>query len=698
MAIETLNISGWDSGWPLGFISNADEAVVDADGSAVATNFASDVVIFDLDNVTTIDALDVVTAVDITVRCNASNISHVPYLRVELLIGGISRGFDLTSTLNQVYVNEFLSNGNWDQNWTVAQLNSAQVRVTSDAVGGGSGPTEWRIDCIDVVVTYTAIDPITREPAEATLALTGEAPLRDVSEDSPVEDPAEYPATLNGKVPVLDTGIPVVAAGDLELIGNPSYIDTQLLQLQINGWDAGWPYGFVSNVDEPSANADGSTVGTPFVSDTVVFDLDNVTGIIDDLDTVLSVTMVVRAYSLWIVQPPEPGFPARISVELLVNGSSYGGVSQQLTNTTPQNFSLSVAGWNQDWSEAQLNSMQVRVRTTFGDFIEALIDTIDVVVEYIPQSPILARIDEGSLSLTGKVPDTLINSIEVPTDGALALAGTTSVVLERDVELPPQALLRFTKTTPTLLINHIGQPAAYTMALNEQTPLRISNNPEDPGAGSMALSGKVPTFDFTYVREIAATSITLNGRQVLKLTAGLISVENGQVVLAGDAPEPSLSDNRRYLPPSSPMVLAGSAPALSYGRPVAPTAGTLSLAGVVSTLSYGSYIVPPAGSLTFTGFAPTDYLGPATLILAGTTPGIATVNAPVIPLGTLALTGRLPYYEHGTKLVDQAVLTFNRTAPTLVFSSGLVGKPGIISLTVDRDIEIIATPTDIVVT
>ncbi len=60
MATEKLYPNGWDSGWPLGLLSNIDEPLNNPDGQTIATSSSNDDVTLDLDN-TAITDLDTVT-------------------------------------------------------------------------------------------------------------------------------------------------------------------------------------------------------------------------------------------------------------------------------------------------------------------------------------------------------------------------------------------------------------------------------------------------------------------------------------------------------------------------------------------------------------------------------------------------------------------------------------------------------------
>jgi hypothetical protein len=197
MATEILNINGWDSGWPTGSVSNVDEATAGADGASVSTTSRNDVVIFDLDNTSLTDA-DTITNVTIKVRGRVQfTVLGEPRFDVELLIGGVSQGIGLGPGLTSSFVTGSYVHFLWHSDWTQAQLNGAQVKVT--AKDDLEATTTWYVDCIDVVVTYTP-PAANAEPGAGSLALSGKAPAA-------VEDHLEFPAagaaSLAGAVPTL---------------------------------------------------------------------------------------------------------------------------------------------------------------------------------------------------------------------------------------------------------------------------------------------------------------------------------------------------------------------------------------------------------------------------------------------------------------------------------------------------------------
>jgi hypothetical protein len=166
MATEILNINGWDSGWPIGVASDdAAEAVAAADGSFVACSTEGDVVLFDLDNTGLTDA-DTISEVDVILRGRQSATSSgANAFAVEFWIGGSIQGTAQTTTgaLTTSFQNFTLSTDAWDVDWTQAQLDGAQVQVTAAQTGMPSS-AQWEVDCLDVVITYTAAGETVFQP------------------------------------------------------------------------------------------------------------------------------------------------------------------------------------------------------------------------------------------------------------------------------------------------------------------------------------------------------------------------------------------------------------------------------------------------------------------------------------------------------------------------------------------------------
>lgn len=155
MAIETLFPNGDDGGWPTGSSADIAEGIASADGSVLTTTIKNDVVDIDLD-ATAISDTDTVNSVTIKIR-GRTNGTAIDFFRVDLLIGGVVQGSqqigaDLTASFG---TQTFADAAGWDSNWTAAQLNGMQVRVTAGQ-SGMPADAGHEIDAIDVDVDWTA--------------------------------------------------------------------------------------------------------------------------------------------------------------------------------------------------------------------------------------------------------------------------------------------------------------------------------------------------------------------------------------------------------------------------------------------------------------------------------------------------------------------------------------------------------------
>jgi len=442
VATEKLNINGWNNGWPFGFVSNVDDAIANPDGQTVSTSTDDDVVIFDLD-ASAIDDNDVVTDVGITVRgsfFDDGGFLTAGQLDVSLLIGGVSQGTESTGILQPVQANYVLSNAGWDSDWTAAQLAGMQVRVIARTTDSLTLP-EWALDCLDVDITYTENTSSTREPAVATLTLTGDAPVTEIPGQRHV---VAGSAALASQAPTLALNV-VTPKGSVVAAGQLSYANPVTEQLQINSWDNGWPSGFVANVDDTVANADGQTVSTPLYGDVVFFGLDDVPATLVDEDTVLGVSMLVRAKFDYLGSAT--ALEANLVVSLVIDGTPLAIQNINLVNNEGSfiNTALAHPSWNQDWTVAQLNSMQIKVQAFAIDtdeiipLFEMSIDTIDVYVEHSAQSPIIVIPPVVDLDFSSDAPTIRRLKYEQPLVGTLALAGKAPTLQSIDQTLPSEA-------------------------------------------------------------------------------------------------------------------------------------------------------------------------------------------------------------------------------------------------------------------
>jgi len=706
VATEKLNISGWDSGWPTGYVANVDESVASADGQAVSTSMDNDVVIFDLD-ASVIDDVDVVTDIGITVRAMFEDEpapSNTGSLTVALLIGGVSQGSESTGDLTDSQANYVLSNAGWDSDWTAAQLAGMQVRVTSSTPSDDGDPI-WSLDCIDVDITFTDNTSSLREPDEAALTLAGKVPVTTIPGQEHV---LAGSAALAGQAPILALGV-VTAKGSLVTAGQLSYVNPVTEQLQIDSWDSGWPTGYAANVDEPVTSADGQTVSTQLYGDVAFFSLDNVSATVNE-DTILGVTMLVRAKFdyLGLIDFAD----ADLSVSLVIDGApltartiSYIGNEGVFVNTT-----LTHPSWNQDWTVAQLNSMQIKVQAFAVDadetvpLFEALIDTIDVYVERSAQSPIISRPPAAELELS-KYPSTLIPTLrmlkyERPLVGTVALLGYAPTLQRTAQALPSEARRFLVEQLPLRIVNHVTQPAVAALALTEQTPLRTVGNTELPAVRAQILAGKVPTLALTedHYLSPAMLPLLLSGAAPL-LEDNTFDPPRARRNFVGKVPVLVETDNIMPVPAAGAAALATYAPKIaSRNTAKVPLVGAVTLASTAPGRYLGESVIVPSGSLALTALEPSAAFQFAEVDLLGYAPTLLMDHRAKPAVVALTFDEFIVEVENGSIFMYVGPLQFTGHVPTMGFSTSLsdVG-PRLINLTVDRDIEFIATPTDILI-
>lgn len=152
MATEKLLPNGDDGGWPTGTVLDVDEGIAVADGSFMATTIKDDVVRYNLGASVIVDG-DTVTRVDITIR-GRTNGSGSDSMRVALVIDGTPRVQVNGATLGSSFGNETLNDADWNQDWTAAQMDGAQVDVTSRQ-SGMPATVGHELDCFDVDPIFT---------------------------------------------------------------------------------------------------------------------------------------------------------------------------------------------------------------------------------------------------------------------------------------------------------------------------------------------------------------------------------------------------------------------------------------------------------------------------------------------------------------------------------------------------------------
>jgi hypothetical protein len=161
-----------------------------------------------------------------------------------------------------------------------------------------------------------------------------------------------------------------------------------------NSDDLGWPTGTFADIDEGIASADAAVMSTTIDNDVLVVDLGATA--IADADTVNTVTIKVHGRSTG------SGGKDSFIIEWLIGGVAQGGAFTTAVLTgSHATYSATDAGWNSDWTQAQLNGAQVQITANQTGKATAAtweIDAIDVDIDYTLAT---AGSPVGSLALTG---------------------------------------------------------------------------------------------------------------------------------------------------------------------------------------------------------------------------------------------------------------------------------------------------------
>ncbi len=118
----------------------------------MATTTTGDVVRYSLPASAIVDG-DTVTRIDITIR-GRTNGSGGDKMRVALVIDGTPRASADGGNLSASFADETLNDPDWNQDWTAAQMDGAQVDVTARQ-SGMPATVGHELDCFDVDATFT---------------------------------------------------------------------------------------------------------------------------------------------------------------------------------------------------------------------------------------------------------------------------------------------------------------------------------------------------------------------------------------------------------------------------------------------------------------------------------------------------------------------------------------------------------------
>jgi len=305
---------------------------------------------------------------------------------------------------------------------------------------------------------------------------------------------------------------------------------------------------------------------------------------------------------------------------------------------------------------------------------------------------------KGALTLTGKTPTLFRQDLRKPAKEALSLSGKVPILRFAYKELPNHETLALSGKQPSTIVNHIARPGAGSLSFTGKSPIRLVMMFEISGKGALALSGKVP------LAPVTAHQVVLPGRRILTLAPeapiSISTTDNysgpGKLAMnfAGKVPTLNQTTHRTIPIPAATLALTGSAPASvkSQVRPVGVV--SLSLTGKTPSRVPSTWIPVPVGAVgltTYGNFLVSDVLA---LTIATYAP-IVTVNDIALPAaGALTFEGKDVLANNAATQSPAVELVLTTYAPTISFSSFFErGPTRLVSLTVDRRLEVIGTPT-----
>lgn len=236
MAEEILLPNGDDAGWTTGGFADIDELVSspnDTDFIQTAIDGEGEVIDIDLDNTALTDG-DTITNVTVNIRGHINTVGGVGRVRVNLLIGGVIQGGNQITCNIEAITNYAANTLEWNVDWTAAQLNGMQIRLTTVQ---SAMPTnvQHRVTALDVVITYTPAGggPLTSNgtPLIDEIAASGVSTQTLKPSGTPlIESPtasgiSNILKSSNGN-PVIEgiiaSGVSILVGGLLTASGNPS--------------------------------------------------------------------------------------------------------------------------------------------------------------------------------------------------------------------------------------------------------------------------------------------------------------------------------------------------------------------------------------------------------------------------------------------------------------------------------------------
>jgi len=143
-------------GWENGDHLDVDEGIATPDGNVIDTTIDDDFVDFGFPATTIVDA-DTVNGIDIKIRAKRTGSGTLDTITITLVIAGGPKAAVISGVLGDAFATFTFSDATWDDDWTAAELDGAEIRVRSTQTGMPTAAT-WEIDAIDNETDFTAAD------------------------------------------------------------------------------------------------------------------------------------------------------------------------------------------------------------------------------------------------------------------------------------------------------------------------------------------------------------------------------------------------------------------------------------------------------------------------------------------------------------------------------------------------------------
>jgi hypothetical protein len=559
------------------------------------------------------------------------------------------------------------------------------------------------VDTLNIEVDYTLVPPIEKTPDEDPLALAGKVPIITRFSDPPVRQ-----TFISGKEATLAQTLTVDSVA-LDLSGKVSYIDpiTLLRNPDSAVVRPGWQ-GFLSNIDERVEDGDGSTMYYDRASksvtagETLSLTFPSVPVDLNDEATVLGIDVVVRTRSQIIGIGSVT--QATLWTTLYIDGAFEGLAVQTFIPDTFTNIRLtSPARWNQDWTQAQLNGLTLRLEFAYGestwsgDTVRLHIDAVDLEIVYDPASPLNIPVNKATLDLGGSEPVLRPSFFSAPDEDTLDFTGKVPTLFRQDTLYTDPEFLALNEQSVVVRENSINKPDKDPLSLNEKTPNSVVNHIPKPGIYELDLTGKVPDPERTDNHDMVIAEDQL---RMIPENAGAETTDDKnrnpdrvRRYLTGKEPTADRTENRWIDVDGDTLLIAEQTPRRLLSDRPEPLPYDISLAGKIPALIRDEIkrpgVVP---SFALSGQVPIAWTGPYRVRLALSSQA-PFVGEGLIP-GAYALT--LASTEFEAKINDvrfilegPGLLALSGSAPSLSVSSQLDkgSDSRFISLSVEYDIE-----------